>query len=349
MSEFDAGSGSALPSGSPTTRRAALAHERAHRAAAMSAPQPGAPVVDARALHVAAMTAAAELPPVTRVDRDADRQSALPTRRSLHSHGRRRRSSSISLRPGRTANRREVAPVTPLAAPSAFTRAKRSFWRRVTSATIAAGLVTTVAIPAYSLVYDDSAFAASGNYAAAQRDAQGVTVGSGANAQATGADQYSSVSGFQALFTRALSNNFGAPAVRQVGDDYPWWKKATEAWGGGLSPLGYYYRECVDFVAFRLNRDAGSIGEPWKYTWTNLASGSAWYWRRAWINNGWTVSSAPRVGAVAWFPYNHVAYVKDIFSDGTILIEEYNWMGLHNYDQRIISATEPTYLYPPSN
>ena len=118
--------------------------------------------------------------------------------------------------------------------------------------------------------------------------------------------------------------------------------------GGGLSPLRYYYRECVDFVAWRLNRDAGSYSAPFKYDWGNLASGSAYAWKSAWLSHGWTVSDTPVPGAVAWFPgANHVAYVSGILTDGSVAIEEYNGMVKHGYAQRIIQVTDATYLYPP--
>ena len=67
------------------------------------------------------------------------------------------------------------------------------------------------------------------------------------------------------------------------GDDYPWWNETPDDYGGGLSPLRYYYRECVDFVAWRLNRDAGVTSAPWRWDWGNLASGSAYAWADEWV------------------------------------------------------------------
>jgi surface antigen len=132
------------------------------------------------------------------------------------------------------------------------------------------------------------------------------------------------------------------------GDDYHWWYETPDDYGGGLSPLRYYYRECVDFVAWRLNRDAGVTGAPWKWDWSNLASGSAWKWADEWAAHGWPSSSEPVVGAVAWFPYNHVAYVQAVNGDGTVTIEEYNWNSDHSYHVRVIPVGEALYLYPPA-
>ena len=141
--------------------------------------------------------------------------------------------------------------------------------------------------------------------------------------------------------TIASSYVYRDPGPRQAGDDYPW------AGMEGLSPLRYYAGECVDFVAWRLNRDAGYTG-PFKWDWSNLASGSADSWESAWYSHGWPVSSTPVAGAVAVTGYQHVAYVKEVLGDGSVLLEEYNYGNYHAYGQRVISAGSATYLYPPS-
>jgi len=149
----------------------------------------------------------------------------------------------------------------------------------------------------------------------------------------------------------ASSGSYAVRGVRAEGDDYPWPYAATDNDGGGLSPLGYYYRECVDFVAWRLNRDAGSTGDPWTWKWGNLTpgGGSASSWKNQWDRHGWATSDTPVVGAVAWFTYNHVAYVQSIPGDGTVVLEEYNWMGSHAYHTRTVSiGSVAKYLYPPS-
>ena len=145
-----------------------------------------------------------------------------------------------------------------------------------------------------------------------------------------------------AAATIASSYVYRDPGPRQAGDDYPW------AGMEGLSPLRYYYGECVDFVAWRLNRDAGYTG-PFKWDWGNLTpgGGSASSWTSAWYSHGWPVSGTPVAGAVAVTGYNHVAYVKEVLGDGSVLLEEYNYGNYHSYSQRVISAGSATYLYPP--
>jgi surface antigen len=136
-----------------------------------------------------------------------------------------------------------------------------------------------------------------------------------------------------------------APGPRQPGDDYPW----RDA-GSALSPLGYVYRNCTDFVAWRLNRDQGVTAAPWKWVWSNLTpnGGNASEWEKAWIANGWPVSSTPIVGSVAWFVGNHVAYVHAI-SGSNVLIEEYNGTSSRAYAERTIPISSVgAFLYPPS-
>jgi surface antigen len=136
--------------------------------------------------------------------------------------------------------------------------------------------------------------------------------------------------------------------AKAEGDDYPWPAELSRNQGGGLSPLGYYYRECVDFVAWRLNRDAGYTTAPFKWTWSTLTpnGGYGGQWKAAWIAHGWPTGTTPKVGAVAWLPPNHVAYVAGILSDGSVELEEYNYVP-HSYSTRIIPASGAYYLYAP--
>jgi peptidoglycan DL-endopeptidase CwlO len=136
-----------------------------------------------------------------------------------------------------------------------------------------------------------------------------------------------------------------ASRVRQPGDDYPW----RDA-GYSLSPLGYNYRQCVDFVAWRLNRDQGVTSAPWKWVWSNLTpnGGNASQWEKAWIAHGWPTSATPIVGSVAWFVGNHVAYVHAI-DGGNVVIEEYNGTSSRSYAMRTIPISSVgRFLYPPS-
>jgi surface antigen len=148
----------------------------------------------------------------------------------------------------------------------------------------------------------------------------------------------------QRITVTALAGAYSTTKTRAPGDDYPW-----PAAGNTLSPLNYYYRQCVDFVAWRLNRDAGSTSAPFKWTWSNLTpnGGDASQWKAAWEAHGWKTSATPIVGSVAWFAGNHVAYVNAI-QGKNVVIEEYNGISSLAYNKRTIPIdTVARFLYPP--
>jgi surface antigen len=216
------------------------------------------------------------------------------------------------------------------------------------------GLFATLTLPAYA---DNNAPTAQVLAAHSARvDAQSVSVDASVTTTADKRDSYGATSAtdLRALYADAIRQqnmqaylNSGAKAL---GDDYPWPDQLTVGQGGGLSPLHYFYRECVDFVAWRLNRDAGSTHAPFRWDWSSLtpSGGDASQWKYAWQAHGWATGATPKVGAVAWFPGgNHVAYVSGLLGDGSVLIEEYNGMGTHVYGQRIILASDAYYLYAP--
>jgi surface antigen len=141
----------------------------------------------------------------------------------------------------------------------------------------------------------------------------------------------------------ASSGAYRSVGPRAAGDDYPW--RGSSA----MSPLAYVASQCTDFVAWRLNRDAGYTSAPFKYVWSTMTpgSGSAWAWAGHWKRNGWKTSNTPVSGAVAWFNGNHVAYVKSV-SGSKVVLEEYNWNSDRSYHTRTIpSSSVALFLYPP--
>jgi hypothetical protein len=224
-------------------------------------------------------------------------------------------------------------------------------------------LVGTVALPAYALMPGDFELEASGTFSRSVAEAQDVEVSSLASGAPVSSDVYSVVTKAELEQARldaeaasraaevvpVSSGGYSVVAERAESDDYPWWYETIDDEGGGLSPLRYYYRECVDFVAWRLNRDVGVTGAPWRWDWGSLGAGSAYSWADAWQRKGWPTSNVPVVGAVAWFPYNHVAYVHSVNADGTVVLEEYNWNSTHAYNRRTVPAADVTlFLYPPA-
>ncbi len=216
---------------------------------------------------------------------------------------------------------------------------------------VVGGMFAVAGLPAYALQTPE-------NTAATKSDAsaQSVVVSSDASLATPTRDGYHATTYEQLAQMEddaqreANQAAYLASGARALGDDYPWPYELRDYQGGGLSPLNYYYRECVDFVAWRLNRDAGYYAAPYKWVWANLtpSGGNASQWRYNWEQHGWPVSTTPIVGSVAWFYGNHVAYVKSVNADSTVTIEEYNYSSNGTYGQRTIPASSvPAFLYPP--
>lgn len=118
-------------------------------------------------------------------------------------------------------------------------------------------------------------------------------------------------------------------------NDYPYADKKfddliTDGYG-----IGFYYRECTSFVAWRMNRDKS----PTAPTFQNVMKGpngtiGRWSnggnWEKNAREQGYIVDSIPAVGAIAQFnasgtyPVGHVAYVEAVNPDGSVNLSEYN-------------------------
>ncbi|QYH35554.1 CHAP domain-containing protein [Salinibacterium sp. M195] len=234
-------------------------------------------------------------------------------------------------------------------------RVRRHPLRAVGSMLVIGGLFAVAGLPAYgqsTLVSDQvSTVAAAESSIAAAVSAQSLTVSDDLALPELERDQFAATSPQDLELIRqqaavASANAlYAASGARDLGDDYPW-----PTAGNTLSPLNYYFRQCTDFVAWRLNRDVGSYSAPFRWAWADLTpnGGDAAQWKSAWESNGWTVSATPVVGSVAWFGWNnHVAYVKQVNEDGTVLLEEYNYIAL-SYGQRTLAPSEvEAFLYPP--
>ena len=114
---------------------------------------------------------------------------------------------------------------------------------------------------------------------------------------------------------------------------------------GGPNPGGASYDifpegQCTYYVATR-------VTIPW--------NGDAWTWYGSASSRGWVVGSVPRQGAimVSWEDpdFGHVAYVEHVYSDGSWLVSEMNYLGEGVIDQRLIRPGEVPligFTYPPS-
>ncbi len=125
-------------------------------------------------------------------------------------------------------------------------------------------------------------------------------------------------------------------------NDYPS-NLATAALDTQVDPWGFYNRECTSFVAWRMNNDN-------KASFSNGMSGGHWGNAYQWWANaaalGYAHDSTPAAGAVAWWnsnfngagPNGHIAYIDGVNGDGSITVEEYNFLHAGGYDQRTIPA-----------
>lgn len=112
-----------------------------------------------------------------------------------------------------------------------------------------------------------------------------------------------------------------------------WW---TDSSGNGYSPNGYAYRNCTDYVAWKLK--SLGVADNWV---RGLGNGGDWYANAA-NKSGLSRGTDPAVGAAAVVPsstpgfggYGHVAYVEAVHSDGTITVSEYNYDLMGDYHTR---------------
>lgn len=95
---------------------------------------------------------------------------------------------------------------------------------------------------------------------------------------------------------------------------------------------GYGYRNCTDWVAYRVRVAGGHVP-------SGLGNANQWDDRAPYY--GYTVSGTPRVGAAAVSNggyYGHVMYVEAVNGDGSIIVSDYNRAGTGKYDMTTLSA-----------
>lgn len=226
-------------------------------------------------------------------------------------------------------------------------RVRKSLTTVLTLAAVTA-LVAPMALPAFAFSLEEETV----EYTAVQDvtvevsdNAQGAVVARDEFTATTPAELAAARTLAAANARRAVAATYRASSVPEAGDDYPWRDGPIKT----LSPLRYIYRECVDFVVWRLNRDVGSTSAPFAYTWSYLTpnGGNARDFKAAWDRHGWPTSNSPVAGDIAWWANNHVAYVKSVNADGTIFLEEYNATPF-TYSTRTIAASKvDLFLSPP--
>lgn len=119
----------------------------------------------------------------------------------------------------------------------------------------------------------------------------------------------------------SMANEKASPEVQAgaIGDDYQFKNRAADS---GADPWGYFFKECVSFVASRLSNQGVNAS-----LFSHLGNGNQW------LNARVPHSSTPRPGLVAVYAkngQNHVSTVSGI-SGNTFSGEEYNYGGSHVY------------------
>lgn len=138
-------------------------------------------------------------------------------------------------------------------------------------------------------------------------------------------------------------------------DDYPY-RTQTDFYA--IDRWGFTQRQCVSFAAWRLAQHGHAIDNRDKW-------GSAYTWDDTARRLGIGISAKPRVGAVAQWNahesgayygkgsakpngrftaggYGHVGWVKQVYADGSVLVEQYNLGGDRSYSVMRVKA--PRYL-----
>lgn len=122
------------------------------------------------------------------------------------------------------------------------------------------------------------------------------------------------------------------------GDDYPYRNgmiDVPDAWG-------YLTRECVSFVAWRMNQQMGwKEGQPYPFAARTVGLlGNANTWGPRLEAQGYKVDMYPKPGSIAWWggnkgiassEYGHVAVVTKVNDNGTVDIEQYNGIPPYGY------------------
>jgi len=149
-----------------------------------------------------------------------------------------------------------------------------------------------------------------------------------------------------------------APA-RAYTDDYPWAGGSRTA----SDSFGFTQRQCVSYAAWRLYKAGHRINNTTSYNGTTYYWGSALHWDSTAVALHKVVTRTPKVGAVAQWnayeksayyanggvgtfqagSYGHVAWVAGVYSDGSVLVRQYNLSGAGTYSQMRVKA--PRYLY----
>ncbi len=108
-----------------------------------------------------------------------------------------------------------------------------------------------------------------------------------------------------------------------------------------IDPWGMYNRECVSYTAWKVQQTFGYM--PY---WGG--HGNAAQWPGNARADGIPTGSRPRVHSVAIWPvgyYGHAMWVEAVYSNGNILVSQYNYDYQGHYSEMVISSSDLTFIY----
>lgn len=106
-----------------------------------------------------------------------------------------------------------------------------------------------------------------------------------------------------------------------------------------VDKYGYYNRECVSYVAYKVKYHYGLSFNNWGHAknWPVYAKYMSWA----------TLSTTPKVNSIAYSTkgkYGHVAWVMKVNAK-TVIIGEYNGAKAHSYGVRTVPKTLYRYIH----
>jgi len=134
----------------------------------------------------------------------------------------------------------------------------------------------------------------------------------------------------------------GSEKLMGGGSGYPYSAiDVPDAWG-------FLTRECTSYAAWYWNVVLGK-----RFINTRPGQGSAWNWPALAGDQGYSVSSTPRTGAIiSWSAggltsqWGHVAIVEQVNSNGTIDVSEFNWIQYsYSYRANVNPGSYGSYSY----
>jgi surface antigen len=131
----------------------------------------------------------------------------------------------------------------------------------------------------------------------------------------------------------------GATPALAATNDYPYRSQTNTS---TVDPWGFTERQCTSFAAWRSHQRGHDMHSTTATPW-----GNASYWDQEAVALGVAVNATPTVGSFAqwhagekrtwtsgsssyWFAADtdgHVAYVAAVYTDGTVLLQDYNGFG----------------------